>query len=153
MDFRDDAAEASFRAEFRSWLAGHMPRDPAPFGGPDRARFWQEWHRALYEGGWMGLSWPVEFGGRGLPATFEAIFNDEIGAAGAPPAPHVGFLGRALLYHGSEGQQLRFLPPLLSGEEVWCQGFSEPGAGSDLAALSTRAALEGDHYVVNGQKV
>ncbi len=101
----------------------------------------------------MGLSWPVEFGGRGLPATFEAIFNDEIGAAGAPPAPHVGFLGRALLYHGSEGQQLRFLPPLLSGGEVWCQGFSEPGAGSDLAALSTRAALEGDHYVVNGQKV
>ena len=153
MDFRDDAEEELFRAEFRSWLAAHKPREPAPFGGSERASFWRDWHRALYNGRWMGLSWPVEFGGRGLPATYEAIFNDEIGAAGAPPAPHVGFLGRAILYHGSDEQRRRFLPGLLSGEEVWCQGFSEPGAGSDLAALSTHASLEGDRYVVNGQKI
>jgi alkylation response protein AidB-like acyl-CoA dehydrogenase len=153
MDFRDDDAEATFRAAFRSWLAAHLPRDRAPLGGPARARFWRDWHRALYEGGWMGLSWPVEYGGRGLPAMYEAIFNDEIGASGGPPAPHVGFLGRALLHFGREDQKQRFLPALLSGEEVWCQGFSEPGAGSDLAALSTRATLEGDRFVINGQKI
>jgi len=101
----------------------------------------------------MGLSWPVAYGGRGLAATYEAVLNDEIGAAGAPPAPHVGFLGRALLHYGTEAQRQRHLGPLLSGAEVWCQGFSEPGAGSDLAGLSTRASLEGDHYVVNGQKL
>jgi alkylation response protein AidB-like acyl-CoA dehydrogenase len=153
MEFRDDESEAAFRTEFRSWLEAHLPADAAPIQGPERARFWQNWHRSLHEGGWMGLSWPVRFGGRGLPATFEAIFNDEIGAAGAPPAPHVGFLGRALLHFGTETQRLRFLPALLSGEEVWCQGFSEPDAGSDLSALSTNATLKGDRYVVNGQKV
>jgi alkylation response protein AidB-like acyl-CoA dehydrogenase len=153
MEFRDDRAEATFRAAFRSWLATHLPTDPAPLGGPERARFWRDWHRALYEGGWMGLSWPVEYGGRGLPAMYEAIFNDEIGASGGPPAPHVGFLGRALLHFGRHDQKQRFLPALLSGEEVWCQGFSEPGAGSDLAALSTRAVPDGDHFVINGQKV
>jgi alkylation response protein AidB-like acyl-CoA dehydrogenase len=100
----------------------------------------------------MGLSWPVEYGGRGLAATYEAIFNDEIGSAGAPPAPHVGFLGRALLHYGSDAQRRRFLPALLSGEEAWCQGFSEPDAGSDLGALSTSARLDGDRFVVNGQK-
>ncbi len=152
MDFRDDPVEAQFREEFRAWLAANLPTDPAPLGGADRAHFWQAWHRALYEGGWMGLSWPVEYGGRGLPATYEAIFNDEIGAAGAPPAPHVGFLGRALLHYGSDAQRRRFLPALLSGEEGWCQGFSEPDAGSDLGSLSTRADPQGDHYVVNGQK-
>jgi alkylation response protein AidB-like acyl-CoA dehydrogenase len=153
MDYRDDPAEATFRAEFRSWLATHLPGVPAPLGGPERAGFWRDWHRSLYDGGWMGLSWPVEYGGRGLPAMYEAIFNEEIGAAGGPPAPHVGFLGRALLHFGHEEQRRRFLPALLSGEEVWCQGFSEPDAGSDLAALSTRATLAGHQYAVNGQKV
>jgi alkylation response protein AidB-like acyl-CoA dehydrogenase len=153
MDFRDDPEAAAFRAEFRAWLTDNAPSAPAPVGGPERARHWNAWHRALYAGGWMGLSWPVEYGGRGLPATYEAIFNDEIGRAGAPPAPHVGFLGRALLHFGTEAQKRRFLPGLLSGDEVWCQGFSEPGAGSDLAALSTRAVAAGDHWVVDGQKV
>jgi alkylation response protein AidB-like acyl-CoA dehydrogenase len=153
MDYRDDVDEAKFRHDFRSWLTTHLPSRPAPLGGPERARFWRDWHRALHQGGWMGLSWPVEYGGRGLSAMYEAIFNEEIGAAGGPPAPHVGFLGRALLHFGQEEQRRRFLPALLSGEEVWCQGFSEPGAGSDLAALSTHANLDGDHYVVNGQKI
>jgi alkylation response protein AidB-like acyl-CoA dehydrogenase len=152
MDFRDDPAEAEFRAEFRKWLVTNLPSDPAPLGGSERAQYWRTWHRALHKGGWIGLSWPVEYGGRGLSATYEAILNDEIGAAGAPPAPHVEFLGRALLHSGSDAQRHRFLPGLLSGQEVWCQGFSEPGAGSDLAALSTRAQLGEDHYVVNGQK-
>ena len=84
---------------------------------------------------------------------YEAIFNEEIGAAGGPPAPHVGFLGRALLHFGREEQRHRFLPRLLSGAEVWCQGFSEPDAGSDLAGLTTRALLKEDHFVVNGQKI
>jgi alkylation response protein AidB-like acyl-CoA dehydrogenase len=153
MDFRDDPLAAAFRAGFRDWLTQHAPTGPAPVGGEARARYWNDWHRALYAGGWMGLSWPVEYGGRGLPATYEAIFNDEIGLAGAPPAPHVGFLGRALLHFGSEAQKRRYLPGLLSGEEIWCQGFSEPGAGSDLAALATRAVPQGDHWVVSGQKV
>lgn len=153
MDFRDDPAAAEFRAEFRAWLADHTPSGAAPVGGPERAQFWNSWHRALYAGGWMGLSWPVEFGGRGLAPTYEAIFNDEIGRAGAPPAPHVGFLGRALLHFGSEEQKRRYLPGLLSGDEIWCQGFSEPGAGSDLAALATRATPTGDRWVVDGQKV
>jgi alkylation response protein AidB-like acyl-CoA dehydrogenase len=152
MDFRDDPDEAQFRDGLRAWLAANIPTDPAPLGGAQRAHFWRTWHRSLYEGGWMGLSWPLEYGGRGLPATYEAIVNDEIGAAGAPPAPHVGFLGRALLHYGTDEQRRRFLPGLLSGEEVWCQGFSEPDAGSDLGALSTRAHLTEDHYVVNGQK-
>jgi alkylation response protein AidB-like acyl-CoA dehydrogenase len=153
MDFRDDDAEARFRSALRAWLAANIPTTPAPSGGPGRAAFWSDWHKALHRGGWMGLSWPVAVGGRGLPAVYEAILNDEVGAAGAPPVPHVGFLGRALLHHGTDEQQRRFLPGLLSGDEVWCQGFSEPGAGSDLAALSTRAVLVGDRWVVNGQKV
>jgi len=131
----------------------NLPEEAAPLGGPERARFWRDWHRALYEAGWMGLSWPTEYGGRGLSPMYEAIFNEEIGTAGGPPAPHVGFLGRALLHFGTEEQRRRFLPQLLSGAEVWCQGFSEPDAGSDLAGLSTRALLKEDHFEVNGQKV
>ncbi len=153
MDFRDDIEAAEFRGWFRAWLAVNRPTEPAPIGGADRAQYWNDWHRALHRGGWMGLSWPVGYGGRGRPQVYEAILNDEIGLAGAPPAPHVGFLGRALLHFGTEAQKLRYLPPLLSGDEVWCQGFSEPGAGSDLAALSTRAALVDDVWVVDGQKV
>jgi len=149
----DDPEVAAFRAELRAWLADHAPADPTPLHGEARAVYGAAWHRALYRGGWMGLSWPEAYGGRGLPALYEAVLNDEIGRAGAPAAPHVGFLGRALLHYGTEEQKLRYLPSLLSGDEVWCQGFSEPGAGSDLAALSTRAVLQNDRYVVNGQKI
>jgi alkylation response protein AidB-like acyl-CoA dehydrogenase len=153
MDFRDDPDAARFRAGLRDWLRRNAPVGPWPLGGEARARFWNDWHRSLHAGGWMGLSWPVEFGGRGLPQVYEAILNDEVGRAGAPPAPHVGFLGRALLHFGSDEQKRRELPPLLSGEVIWCQGFSEPGAGSDLAAVATRAVPDGDHWVVDGQKV
>ncbi|MCB1247857.1 MAG: acyl-CoA dehydrogenase [Acidimicrobiales bacterium] len=153
----DEAAEpadqAAFRRELRRWLDEHAPRAPAPTRGPERAAFWGAWHRSLFAGGWMGVSWPTEVGGRGLLAVYEAIVNDEVGAAGAPPMPHVGFLGRALLHAGTPAQQQRFLRPLLDGTEVWCQGFSEPDAGSDLAALRCRAVRDGDAWVVDGQKV
>jgi alkylation response protein AidB-like acyl-CoA dehydrogenase len=153
MDFRDDPDEAAFRAELRTWLADHRPAGPSPLAGPTRAEYAHAWHRALYDAGWMGLSWPTEYGGRGLSSSHEAIFNDELGRAGAPAAPHVGFLGRALLHYGTDEQRARFLPALLSGDEVWCQGFSEPGAGSDLANITTRATPVDDGYLVNGQKV
>jgi alkylation response protein AidB-like acyl-CoA dehydrogenase len=149
-----DVEIAQFRSEFRAWLTRHAPTEPAPLHGADRARYWGAWHKTLYEGGWMGLSWPVNVGGRGLSPVFEAVFNDEIGRAGAPPAPHVGFLGRALLHFGSNDQKERYLPTLLSGDEVWCQGFSEPGAGSDLANIRTVArATDDGGYIVNGQKI
>ncbi|WP_119730280.1 acyl-CoA dehydrogenase family protein [Thermomonospora amylolytica] len=154
MNFGDTPEEATFRQELRKWLAANVPEGPAPLGGPARAQFWAKWHRALFRGGWMGLSWPVEYGGRGLSPIYEAILADEVGAAGAPPVPHVGYLGRALLHYGTPEQRRRHLPGLLSGEETWCQGFSEPGAGSDLAALSTRAErAEDGGYRVHGQKV
>lgn len=155
MNFEDTPEEAAFRRTLRDWLAEHAPTGSSPLGGAERARFWAAWHRALFQGGWMGLSWPVEVGGRGLSPVHEAILADEVGAAGAPPVPHVGFLGRALLHFGTDAQRRRHLPGLLSGAEVWCQGFSEPGAGSDLAALSTRADRDGEggDYIVHGRKV
>jgi len=153
VNYRDAPQEAAFRHQLRAWLAANAPADPVPRGGPERAALWRDWHEALYRDGWMGLSWPTAYGGRGLPAVYEAILNDEVGAAGAPPVPHVGFLGRAMLRFGSEAQRREHLPGLLSGEVVWCQGFSEPDAGSDLASVRTRARLEGDRFVVDGQKV
>ena len=111
------------------------------------------WHRTLYAGGWLGLSWPKEYGGRGLGPLYDAIVNDEVGRAGGPTVPSVGFLGRAILHFGTPEQCERFLSPMLRGEVQWCQGFSEPGAGSDLASLTTKAELHGDNYVVCGQKV
>jgi alkylation response protein AidB-like acyl-CoA dehydrogenase len=153
MDYGDTADEAAFRTGFRAWLATHAPSEPLPVAGAARAEAWHEWHKTLYEAGYVGVSWPVEVGGRGLSPLYDAILNEEVGAAGAPPLPHVGFLGRALLHHGSPAQQRRYLPGLLSGDEVWCQGFSEPGAGSDLSALATRGRLEGDVWIVDGQKV
>lgn len=153
MNFHDSPQEARFRADLRAWLEANAPAEARPATDDERFAALTRWHKALYSGGWMGLSWPVAYGGRGLGPVYEAIFNDELGAAGAPTAPHIGFLGRAILQHGTEEQRQRFLPGLLSGEAVWCQGFSEPNAGSDLASLRTRADADGDHYIVNGQKV
>jgi alkylation response protein AidB-like acyl-CoA dehydrogenase len=157
VNFEDTPEEAAFRTTLRKWLAEHAPQGPRPLGGPDRAGFWRAWHRTLFRGGWMGLSWPAEYGGRGLSPVYEAILADEVGAVGAPPIPHAGFLGRALLHYSTPEQGRRYLPGLLSGEEAWCQGFSEPEAGSDLAALATRAERDGTgadaDYVVSGQKV
>ena len=153
MDYFDDPAQQAFRNELIRWLRVNTPVDSLPVSGVERAQYLQDWHRALYQAGWMGLSWPEAYGGRGLASSYEAIFNDELGRSGAPPAPHVGFLGRALLEHGTEDQRLRYLRGLLSGDEVWCQGFSEPEAGSDLAALATTARLTEREFIINGQKV
>ena len=112
-----------------------------------------EWYRLLYRHGWLGLSWPVEYGGRGLGPIEEAILNEEVGSAGGPPLPASGYIGRPILHHGSEEQKRQWLPPMLSFEEQWCQSFSEPGAGSDLAGISTRAVLEEGFYRLSGQKI
>jgi alkylation response protein AidB-like acyl-CoA dehydrogenase len=153
MDFNDSPEEAAFRAELRAWLDEHVGSAGPATNDDQRREQMAEWHRLLYSGGWMGLSWPEEVGGRGLALSYEAILNDEVGRAGAPPVPGVGFLGRAILDYGTGEQSRRLLPTLLSGDVRWCQGFSEPDAGSDLANMRTRAERFGDEYRVYGQKI
>ena len=154
LDYRDSVEEAAFRTSLRTWLATHGRRAPAGATDVERATLLGEWHRDLYRGGWMGLSWPVESGGRGLAPIYEAILNEEVGAAGVLPLPHVAYLGRAIMLFGDERQRSVLLQRLLSGEDVWCQGFSEPDAGSDLASLRTRATRRPTGgWVIDGQKV
>ncbi len=159
MDLRDTPAEAEFRAELRAWIDASLPEDKkGGRGGAQRFEdpFVREWSRLLYEAGYAGLTWPKEYGGAGAPYSFQAIFYEEMAAAQAPP--HVGVIGLGMagptiIAHGTEEQKARYLQPLLAADEIWCQGFSEPDAGSDLAAARTRAERRGDVYVVNGQKV
>ena len=155
MDYRDSPDEADFRANLRAWLSTYMGRDrEKPEDDEFKYDVYEaEWHKQLYDDGWMGLSWPCEYGGRGLTPIYEAILNDEVGRAGAPQVPHVSYYGRAILDFGSEKQKRRYLPDLLSGNTRWCQGFSEPGAGSDLAAMRTKATRRGDRYFFSGQKI
>lgn len=166
MHIGDTQAEAAFRAEARAWLERHaVPkghRDDFSVGAfgdldedtyVDRVRAWQ---RTLHDAGWAALSWPKAASGQGQPPIFQSIFNQEQSSFGVTTGPFViaiGMVGPTLLRHGSPDQQARFLPAMLRGEDLWCQLFSEPGAGSDLAALSTRAERDGDHFVVTGQKV
>src|SRR4029078_5647584 len=155
LTFSDD--ELAFRDEFRSWLAENPPPpDPGDVGDDARNAWRGAWQRQLYEGGWAAPHWPNEYGGRGATLTQSAIYFEEIGRARVPlPANVLGILlgGRTLMVWGSDEQKERFLAPILSAEEIWCQGFSEPDAGSDLAALKTRAVKDGDDWVVTGQKV
>ncbi|MCU1499063.1 MAG: acyl-CoA dehydrogenase [Acidimicrobiales bacterium] len=163
MDFDESAEEAAFRKEVRAWLevyadtpearaVVHRPgEDDAAF--VERARPWQA---LLAEHRWAGIAWPAEFGGRGGTPAQAAIFTEEATARGLPVgafAVGVGMAGPTIIAHGTEDQKARYLPPMLRGEEVWCQLFSEPGAGSDLAGLATRAERDGDEWVVDGQKV
>jgi alkylation response protein AidB-like acyl-CoA dehydrogenase len=158
MDFHDSPSEAAFRAEARAWIDLNLPegwRDRKIGPGQD-ASIMRAWSRRLYEAGYAGLTWPKEYGGAGAPYTHQAIFLEEIARAEAPE--HIGIIGLGMvgptiIAHGTEDQKERYLSKILSAEEVWCQGFSEPGAGSDLASLRTRAVRAGDHFVVNGQKV
>ncbi|WP_353742675.1 acyl-CoA dehydrogenase family protein [Pseudomonas fluorescens] len=155
MDYRDTPEEAGFRLELREWFKHNTPANWREVTDPQGLRVLSKsWHKALYASGYIGLNWPKEYGGQGLSATFDAILNDEAGRADSPRLPAmVNYLGRAIFTYGTEEQKQHFLPTLLSGEVQWCQGFSEPGAGSDLASLRTRAEQDGDHYVVNGQKM
>ncbi|MFN8627090.1 MAG: acyl-CoA dehydrogenase family protein [Candidatus Binatia bacterium] len=158
MDFRDSPEEQEFRATLRAWLAANAPAEPIPVEPDARAEFLTAWHRKLYAAGYIGLAFPTAYGGRGLPVTYEAIYNDELGTAGAPPGPTFGHIANAIRLYGSDAQKQRHLPGLLSSTVRWCQGFSEPGAGSDLASLSTRAApVESGgvvtSYRLTGQKI
>ena len=148
MDFADTPEHAEFRTEFRAWLADNHPGPTPDFrDSATEQAFRMSWHRTMYAGGWLGLSWPKAYGGRALSPLFEAIINEELGDAGVLNAVGpLNWLGRAILLFGTEAQRQRYLAPLLRGETQWCQGFSEPGAGSDLAGLSTYAERDGDTY-------
>jgi alkylation response protein AidB-like acyl-CoA dehydrogenase len=150
VDFSENAEMAGFRADLRAWLRTNVI-EQAP--GESRALFLKRWHQVLFKGGWVGLSWPTQYGGRGLGNAYEVVLNEEIGELGAPDAPRIGYMGRAFLRWGTEEQRRRYLPGLLSGDDYWCQGFSEPDAGSDLANLATRAERTGSGYRITGQKV
>lgn len=153
MNFNDGPDEAAFRHEVRAWLNENAPaRDVEEDRGIAGNQAKMQWHRQLFSGGWLGLSWPKQYGGRELTPIYDAIVNEEIGAWGVP-MPAIGYLGRAILEYGTEEQREKYLSPMLRGEQQWCQGFSEPDAGSDLASLRTSAERHGDVYFVNGQKV
>jgi alkylation response protein AidB-like acyl-CoA dehydrogenase len=154
MNYEDSPDEAAFRAELRQWLAATLPGLPKATSDADRRHVAQSWHQALYAAGYIGLSIPAHLGGQGQPAMYEAILNEEVGRANAPDLPpSIGYLARALALYGTQEQRDAYLPDFISGRVVWCQGFSEPDAGSDLAGLRTVAIQDGDHYVVNGQKI
>ncbi len=153
MDYGDSPDEAGFRLRLRAWLGEHNPGLP-PSSTDDE--YWTgqaAWHRSLYDGGFFGTTWPKEIGGLGLPSVYDVIVDEELAAAGAPPRPSLGYLVEGILEHGNEDVRTRLLPGIISGSDRWCQGFSEPGAGSDLASLGTRAVREGDDFVVTGHKV
>jgi acyl-CoA dehydrogenase len=155
--------EAEFRAEVRSWMEEHLRGTFAPLrfrGGPgDEHAFVAEriaWERELAAGGWTCVGWPVEHGGRGLPLHLEVAFHEEYARAGGPGRAGLvgeGLLGPTLIHFGTPEQQRRFLPGIVAGTEFWCQGYSEPNAGSDLANVSTRARLEGGQWIIDGQKL
>jgi alkylation response protein AidB-like acyl-CoA dehydrogenase len=151
LDFRDSPDEAAFREQLRAWLSVHAKEYS---GSGDE--YWQrmaDWHRALYDNGFFGLSWPRDYGGQELPPVYDVIVDEELVRAGAPPRPSVGYLVYGIGRHASEELRKRFLPGIINGTERWCQGFSEPGAGSDLASLTTTATREGNTYVVQGHKI
>jgi alkylation response protein AidB-like acyl-CoA dehydrogenase len=160
MDLRDTAEERRFRADVRGWLQSvlpSLPPKPALDDWPGRRVYDTRWQRVLFDAGYAGINWPEEFGGRGASPSEQLIFLEESERAHAPyvGVNFVGLLhaGPTLIAEAGEEQRQRHLPAILRGDEVWCQGFSEPGAGSDLAALRTRAVRDGDDYVVSGHKI
>ena len=171
MDFNDTPEEAAFRAEVRTWLDAHARRlgDDEPRGGAvtalltegadhddDLAARARPWQKTLNEGGWTGLTWPKEYGGRDLTPMQFMIFNDELSNYEVPPnifGIGLGMIGPTIIAHGTEEQKERYLGRMLAGEDIWCQLWSEPNAGSDIASLQTRAVRDDDGWVLNGQKV
>jgi alkylation response protein AidB-like acyl-CoA dehydrogenase len=155
VDLTLSPAEEEFRDTLRAWIADHHP-GPEPEGDEAAFRFRRDWQRALNERGWAGLTWPVEYGGAGGSQMEQAIFFEEVARARAPQMVNVLGLtmgGPTLIAHGTDAQKERFLAPILSADEIWCQGFSEPESGSDLASLKTRAVRDGDEFAITGQKV
>jgi alkylation response protein AidB-like acyl-CoA dehydrogenase len=153
VDLRDTPEEAAFRTELRAWIEANLTDEIR------RGRFEEAgrtWSRALYEAGYAGLTWPKEYGGESAPYSHQAIFLEEMARAEAPPHLGViglGMAGPTIVAHGTDAQKQQHLEKILSTEEIWCQGFSEPDAGSDLSAVRTTARQENGHFVVNGQKV
>ena len=155
MDFSYSSDEERFRAELRAWLSAHPPG-----AEPSEPKAWvafaKAWQRELAEAGWCGVAWPKAYGGRGATLIQQIIFQEELARARAPQFIGLAGLtmgGPVLIAHGTEEQKQRHLRPILAADEIWCQGFSEPNAGSDLAAIKTKAVLDGDSFVVTGQKV
>lgn len=159
MDLHFSDQDREFRARAREWLAANVPSTPRPAGGPAASQFDRDWQKKLHEHGWAGVAWPKEYGGMGLSGLQQVTWYEELSRAHAP-ALHVSttyvaqmHAGPTVIARGTEEQKAYHLPRILSGEALWCQGFSEPGAGSDLAALRTSGRIEGDHFVVNGAKM
>jgi len=162
MDFHFTPQEETFRQELRSWLAANLPMDYDPeqfqweMNADERFRWQLAWHKKLHQGEWVGLHWPKEYGGRGATLIEQLIFHQELEQVRAPgPTNFLALMmaGPIIMHWGTEEQKHRYLPKILSAEEIWCEGLSEPNAGSDLASLQTRAVEDGDYFVVNGQKV
>ena len=160
MDLNLTPQELTFRDEVRAWFAANVPKDWVKRRNAEesmQARFdyLRVWQRTMFDGGWAGVSWPKEYGGRGASLMEQVIFIEEMARAEAPPMANVlglGLIGPTIIAYGNAAQKKRFLQKILSAEEIWCQGFSEPNAGSDLAAVATEARRDGDDFVVNGQK-
>ena len=151
----DNAEEAAFRREVREWIAGNCPAELLNSAERINPPQMKPWHRRLYERGWIAPHWPREYGGMGATLTQQIILYEEMNRAGAPtPFQHaLNLAGPIIMQAGTPEQKARHLPGMLSGDVVWCQGYSETGAGSDLASLKTRAVLEDDHFIVNGHKI
>jgi alkylation response protein AidB-like acyl-CoA dehydrogenase len=159
MDLNLSPEEIKFRDELRTWLSANAPKDwdeRREESMESRFEYLKRWQHKLYDGGWAGISWPKEYGGRGASLMEQVVFWQEMALASAPPLANVlglGIIGPTIIAFGTEAQKKRYLAKILSAEEIWCQGFSEPDAGSDLANVRCEAKLDGDHYIVNGQKV
>ena len=158
MDLKDSVEEARFRAEARAWLRDALPKlgGPEPTSLEDKLDYWRTWQRLLYEAGYAGLSWPKQYGGGGTNAKLRAVFNEELDRAGAPERLNIvgeDFAGPTIIEFGTPAQQERYLEPILTGDEIWCQLFSEPEAGSDLASLRTTATKVPGGWRIQGQKI
>jgi alkylation response protein AidB-like acyl-CoA dehydrogenase len=165
MDFRFSDADENFRSEFRRWLEANLPGEhrktafAIEFFADEEGEEWEKrlaWHKKMHAAGWIGIQYPQQYGGRGATITEQYIYDEELNRAGAPQLVNgqgIGLVGPTLMHWGTEEQRRRYLPKMFAADEIWCQGYSEPGSGSDLASLQTRAVEDGDYFVVNGQKV
>jgi alkylation response protein AidB-like acyl-CoA dehydrogenase len=156
MDLRFSPEDEQYRQKLRGWLEAHVPQERPPKDQDAEFAYRRAWQRQLYAGGLVGINWPKEYGGQGATLIQQAIYAQEMARARAPqPANGLGIsiVGPTLIHHGTEEQKKRYIPKILNADEIWCQGFSEPNSGSDLASLQTKAVLDGDDFVVNGQKI